>query len=886
VATTTFSGANGPYHWQARAIDAQNNTSTWQTFSTTAPSGTQELYNTPLYTDANLVSYYRLEGNGSDQKSAHNGTPSNVTFGTSYGKFGQGGSFNGSNSSIALANSMGLSNTALTLTGWVKPNSFGSPTYGRLISLGNSTDNLIIDMNTGGNIQANYYKGSNIMTINTSGYSTGQWYFVAYVQNGNNQYLYVNGTLVGSSWTTLPTASPWTSNYIGWDGGGAYLNGSVDDAAIFSRALTATEVSELYTGNWPPTNNATSTDFVLAAPHINFTFPTQGTTTANFSNWQLKADTVTSTDSYALTVNWDDTLGDPVQSSTINASGTSLLAGVNVPKPTSSLDYTYDGTPVLINATATLMDATTTTATSSVGFTEITLPNPANCGAKTIQCISYLYDNDGNITQINDQSAASSSITVKYTYDNLNRLLSASSTNAATGQNYAYAYTYDPVGNILSSPYGAYTYAGSGYPDTDAVTKVVNGSSTINLSYDNDGNLISGSGTAYTWDYRSELLTASSTNGISTYGYDYTGARMKSVNGTSTIYDPETTYSVTGVTSTTNIYLNGALFATIVGTGVSSTVYTNLTDPLGSSNVSAGPTGAVSQVLSYYPYGAIRLNQQAGSFNQRRQYIGQVYDAATLLSYLNSRYYSGMQGQFISEDPSFLATGNPNKVQQLTGQDQATLLSNPQQLNVYSYSQNNPIINSDPSGNWYIAINFTGLLPIPYLPGLGVGATFGLQISQEGIYGYSGPAAGTLPPSASVGFSTANPSTGWSTAVSGCLILCYGKSLGNNGQAGEWSIGSPNLGVSRVQTVQLLSFGSAVYNIYPSQTQNNQSLQNTNRTFSSTAKTIKPNTLQSGSTASSGSGGFNIGQQNRTATYTFNGGVNAYGQTYSQVFSH
>lgn len=116
---------------------------------------------------------------------------------------------------------------------------------------------------------------------------------------------------------------------------------------------------------------------------------------------------MTSTDSYALTVNWDDTTGDPVQSSTINASGSQLLAGVNVPKPTSSLDYTYDGTPVLMDATATLLDAGTTTATNAISFTEVTAPSPANCGSSTVQCVSYHYDNDGNITQVIDQSSAS-----------------------------------------------------------------------------------------------------------------------------------------------------------------------------------------------------------------------------------------------------------------------------------------------------------------------------------------------------------------------------------------------------------------------------------------------------------------------------------------------
>jgi len=47
----------------------------------------------------------------------------------------------------------------------------------------------------------------------------------------------------------------------------------------------------------------------------------------------------------------------------------------------------------------------------------------------------------------------------------------------------------------------------------------------------------------------------------------------------------------------------------------------------------------------------------------------------------------------------FLAIGNKDQVKQITGNDQQIVLSDPQQLNSYSYSENNPIIKSDPSGN-------------------------------------------------------------------------------------------------------------------------------------------------------------------------------------------
>ena len=55
-------------------------------------------------------------------------------------------------------------------------------------------------------------------------------------------------------------------------------------------------------------------------------------------------------------------------------------------------------------------------------------------------------------------------------------------------------------------------------------------------------------------------------------------------------------------------------------------------------------------------------------------------------AFLNARYYSSAQGQFLSEDPVFL--GNPTKQN----------LANPQSLNSYSYANDNPINRSDPSG--------------------------------------------------------------------------------------------------------------------------------------------------------------------------------------------
>ena len=65
---------------------------------------------------------------------------------------------------------------------------------------------------------------------------------------------------------------------------------------------------------------------------------------------------------------------------------------------------------------------------------------------------------------------------------------------------------------------------------------------------------------------------------------------------------------------------------------------------------------------------------------------------------LQSRYYDSSRGQFVSEDPTSLAVGNPGQLRQLTRQDQQQVLADPQNLNSYSYADNNPAIKKS---GWY-----------------------------------------------------------------------------------------------------------------------------------------------------------------------------------------
>ena len=135
-------------------------------------------------------------------------------------------------------------------------------------------------------------------------------------------------------------------------------------------------------------------------------------------------------------------------------------------------------------------------------------------------------------------------------------------------------------------------------------------------------------------------------------------------------------------------------------TVTTTTTYTH-TDHLGGTNAVTDNRGNVVETLDYYPYGETRIDEKARNYTgEKRKYIGEYADDASGLSYLNARYYNGKEGRFLSEDPVFLAMGNKDQVSQLTGQKLPVILTDPQQLNSYSYARNNPTTYLDKNGNF------------------------------------------------------------------------------------------------------------------------------------------------------------------------------------------
>ena len=247
-----------------------------------------------------------------------------------------------------------------------------------------------------------------------------------------------------------------------------------------------------------------------------------------------------------------------------------------------------------------------------------------------------------------------------------------------------------------------YTYAGTGYANPHAVNQIANGQSTTTYSYDQNGNLsqktTDGVTTTYLWDYANRLVALGSGGATTTYGYDAFGSRVFQTTATSTTIYPLKWYSVASSTgsgatyaTTTEYVFNGdALVSTIdqqlasgVATGTAQTRYIH-PDHLGSTNVVTNASGTVVQTLDYYPYGATRISTNLGGADSARKYIGQFSDISGL-SYLNARYMDPSRGQNLTQDPAVLG-GDPS------------LLSDPQQLNLYSYARGNPLILRDRGG--------------------------------------------------------------------------------------------------------------------------------------------------------------------------------------------
>jgi RHS repeat-associated protein len=331
-----------------------------------------------------------------------------------------------------------------------------------------------------------------------------------------------------------------------------------------------------------------------------------------------------------------------------------------------------------------------------------------------LQDLDYTYDDVGNITGLLDDSETILAKTTGYTYDDLYRLTSATVTNSANNADYARTYAYDPIGNItFKSDLGPYQYQN----DNPYQANLILG---FPYTYDDNGNLSEDQNQIYNYVYNDRLKSVTNrTLPInSLFDYDHTGQRVYKRVDDGSQMPPRVTETVYPNKYLEFDYLNGDYQMAV---NITKHLYfgnqrvgqvkkfpqpgqpfnvINLvfTDHLGSSSLVTNEDGEITAVYDYYPYGESRIADEIlGETN--RLFTGQERDQETALDYFGQRYYVASLGRFNRQDPW---GGDP---------------SNPQTLNKYSYSLNNPLTYFDPTGE-KVEIIARGLNDFPW--GLGV----------------------------------------------------------------------------------------------------------------------------------------------------------------------
>ena len=216
----------------------------------------------PLKQSSGLVGYWKLE-DVNDSKGSNTFTNTG-TVAFNAAKFNNGADTGASNSSkyLHVSNNLGIDGGNITIVGWFKQSgSAGEAAIVQQTSANNHVYNAIFTNWSGTTNRLAFARGRyNTATdalLVDQDLGTSVFHQLAMTYDGTNIRGYIDGSLVGT-----PTASSGNGasggsdsfnigQYISSSGaGGDWWGGIADDVAVFSRALTNTEIANLYNGGW------------------------------------------------------------------------------------------------------------------------------------------------------------------------------------------------------------------------------------------------------------------------------------------------------------------------------------------------------------------------------------------------------------------------------------------------------------------------------------------------------------------------------------------------------------------------------------------------------------------------------------------------------------
>jgi RHS repeat-associated protein len=316
-------------------------------------------------------------------------------------------------------------------------------------------------------------------------------------------------------------------------------------------------------------------------------------------------------------------------------------------------------------------------------------------GSTNLFGLTYGYSqnggNNGQITNITEPAEAGQS--VNYSYDALGRLSTAVSVGSANFPKWGLSFTYDRYGNRTAET----PTAGSGMPSNSvAVDATNNRINSGGYAYDLSGNMTNDGSNTLAYDAVNRAVSA--TSGSGTYGYDGNGLRVKKVaGGTTTVYvfsgskviAEYDNGAAVASPSREYIYSGSVMLAKIEG---GSTIYYHA-DHLSARLLTDSNGNSLGQ-RGHYPFGETWYETGTAT---KFKFTAYERDTETGNDFAMARYDVNRLGRFATPDP-------------LSGSS-----ANPQSLNRYSYTGNDPINYADPTGQFIAPMvynlfhNFAGL---------------------------------------------------------------------------------------------------------------------------------------------------------------------------------
>ncbi len=329
--------------------------------------------------------------------------------------------------------------------------------------------------------------------------------------------------------------------------------------------------------------------------------------------------------------------------------------------------------------------------------------------------MNYNVDATGLRSHIEESDPAGIVRTVDYQYDALKRLTDETIDHRDDLNDRSSHWAYDRVGNRLQqvvSIGGLTTTTDYSYDNNDRLQSETTGGSPTSYSYDANGNTKAkvgpGINVAYDYNDANRLIQASTASGTTSYVYNADGLRTRQTHtptggSESTIwYVQDSAYPYAQVIeeyqsqgsgpktlSATYTFADDLVSQTrydSAGTPVTSYIQA---DGFGSTRWLTDNTGTITDSIDYDAFGVeIR---RSGTAELEHLYRGERFDANVGFYDLRARLYDPANGRFLTQD-SFAGFG-----------------MDPRSLHKYGYSHNDPINNSDPSGNITLAGELSGI---------------------------------------------------------------------------------------------------------------------------------------------------------------------------------